>query len=620
MKERQYKIIHTLLYSASPVPLSEFQKTIGVSERTLKYDLANIRKEFKPQGIKLLNKKGSGYYIAPDDKPVIIKEYTLGESNETNSAEIFNIFMYLLFVQSPISIRIISEDLFMSETTIKHYIKKSLSHQPLLNFIELKTNIISLTGNEREIRKAYLDILFKKIEKVDKNEVALKFEQILPYFDIPITKSTLRRIERILQKSVKKWNVWVSEEAYIRLVLHLFLVYARKEQSLIYSAEEISTFKQFKNEFEFSKDVLDAVFWGIVDPNECLNLTEVMVEYNVFIDDSIEEINETRLSLVVQKMIDSIKSQYPTYNIYEQEFIQDVTPHLRHTLRRYHLKVAENKNPLFYQVKQNYPRYYAIAKEMYTFFSKEFQLPFSENEVSYLTIYLYKNMSMKVKEKYYVYVVCGTGRGFSKLVQNRINNIFGNIEIISTLSSFHLLHQKEMAKADFIISTIHLSEVDIPVVKISSFLGKEDIVKIQRFIDYGAQFSLLPLPQHNDSFKEEWDTTNATLTKTDAKTFSNILLSLFSMMVELPSDYDINQEKILGITMHIIIALPRYFDSDIADDDQGLVEEVASIEKAHPMVAKAVKEYLEKLEKIIGKGIPYSERYAMYQYIINKGD
>lgn len=621
MKERQYNIIQLLLYSVSPIQLDDIQKNIGVSERTLKYDLATIRKEFRTQGIKLLNKKGMGYYISPDDKPVIIKKYALEKEAETQNDGFYNILMYLLLIKNPSTTREIAEKLYVSEAIVKQTIKERLANSKQTHLVELNDGkSVSLINNERELREAYVSTIFNKMEKFDRHEVTMKFENVIPYFQEQVNMEGLHRVERIFQKSVKKWSVWISEEAYVRLVLHLFIVYLRKGQSLKYSAYEIKLFKQFEKEFHFSKEVLHAGFWGIIDRNEILNLTEVMAEHNVFIDDSIEEENEERLNKVVETMLQCLSDKYPTYSVNQSDFIEDVTPHFRHTLRRHYLGAEENKNPLFYQIKQNYKQYYSIAKELYVFFSDEFQMPLSENEVSYLTIYLYKNMSMKVEKKYYVYVVCGTGRGFSKLLENRISNIFENLEIIDTLSSFHLLQQKEVSKADFIISTIHLSDIEIPVIKISSFLGKEDIDQIHRFLDYGAQFSLLPLPQNESHFSRDAKEGNRKLTKADTETFSNALLYLFQMMVDLPSEYDINQEKILGITMHLVIALPRYYEADSTDDDKELIKEVMKIEKEHPVVAKVVTEYLEMIENIVGKGIPYGERYAMYQYIINKGD
>ena len=57
----------------------------AVSERTIKYDLSQLREALKEHGVKLLNKKGIGYYFSPDDKPKLIAAYSF--SDVENSEE-----------------------------------------------------------------------------------------------------------------------------------------------------------------------------------------------------------------------------------------------------------------------------------------------------------------------------------------------------------------------------------------------------------------------------------------------------------------------------------------------------------------------------------------------------
>lgn len=622
MNERQQKIVNILVYNVSPVDISELQSQTGVSERTIKYDIATIRKKFKTINSKVLNKKGVGYYISPEDKPTIIKEFSLENTvEEKKNGDFINVLMYLLFVKNSASVSEIAEKLYFSELSIKTFIKEERNRLP--NTFSLKNtsnSVISLEGSERDIRDFYSNIFFEKIKNLGKQEVATNFYNAFPLFQEEISIEKTSKIEKKFQNSIKKWDIWISEEAYIRLVLHLLIADLRKELNVRFSEKETILYQKFSNEYHFAEELLAELYWGMTKESEILNVVEVMADNNVFIDYSIEASKEKHLNDVVNKMVEHLLEYYPAYRVNAQEFMQDVIPHLRHTLRRYQLEVEEKSNPLFYQIKQNYQEYFSVAKVLYTFFCDEFQLPYSENEVSYLTIYLYKNISLKNEKSYSIYIVCGTGRGFSKLLETRIKNIFDNIEVIACISSFHLLQKQELSKADFLISTIDLPDMDVPVIKISSFLGKDDIQNIQRLVDYGAQFSVLPLPQKDSLPSKDFSIQGANLIQKNAVIFSDLFLRLFTLMMDLPADYNTNQDKILGITIHLIIALPRYYDSDFVDADQDLVNEVLRIEKKHPVVAKKMKEFLETIENSIGKGIPFEERYALYQYIVNEGE
>ena len=112
-------------------------------------------------------------------------------------------------------------------------------------------------------------------------------------------------------------------------------------------------------------------------------------------------------------------------------------------------------------------------------------------------------------------------------------------------------------------------------------------------------------------------TKNINKKKEIALIFSDIFLELINMMVDLPPEYRVSQEKILGITIHLIIALPRYYDDDLIETEIELIEEVKKIEKENPELHKVMSVFLSNTEKLLGVGIPYSERYALYKYIIN---
>lgn len=622
MNERQIEVIKTLLYSVSPLSIQKIQEKFDVSERTVKYDISIIRTEFKKYNLNLLNKKGIGYYISPEEKPFIIKKYSLYDDFEDQQYSDFeDIMLYLLLIEEPANKERVASVLYYSNFSIKNFIQEGAKNLPSsMSIKQITESEFSLFGSEREIRAYYVSLLFKKLKKVRKQEITKMFLNTFPLFEEKINEKKLLRIETILKQRIKNQKIWISESAYIKLFIHLYIVQLRKNYTVHYSKKELEFYKEFKSEYNFAKEVLTEIYWGMIEPHEFINLVEVMTENNVFVEDSFDLSVEERLDSVLNKMIIQVKEQHPKFELNSSDFKKDVTPHLKQILRRNQLGIEDKPNPLFYQIKQNYQIFFYTAKKLYRILCDEFDLPYSDDEVSYLTIYLYKNTFQKTEKEYSVYIVCGTGRGFSKLLKTRLTNIFENIKVIDCLSSFHLLKRNEIAKADFVVSTIDLPDIDIPVVKISSFLGQEDVNNIQQILDYGAQVSSFPVPLNNKSSLIKDDLSEVSISEESTVVFSNMFLSLFNLMVEFPPEYRINQEKILGITIHLIIALPRYYTADFINDDKDLVDEVIRIEKEHPRIAKRMTEFLEVVQNTIGKGIPYEERYALYQYIVNEGE
>src|SRR5690625_3638968 len=124
MTERQLEIIKKILYSSSPFSIKNLMQTFFVSERTIKYDISDIRKKLKEIDVKLLNKKGFGYYFLPETKAKLIEHFALSDPEDTLIKDQTNLLMYTLFQENPASLTSISEKLFFDVSTIKRYIEE----------------------------------------------------------------------------------------------------------------------------------------------------------------------------------------------------------------------------------------------------------------------------------------------------------------------------------------------------------------------------------------------------------------------------------------------------------------------------------------------------------------
>src|SRR5699024_5103463 len=159
---------------------------------------------------------------------------------------------------------------------------------------------------------------------------------------------------------------------------------------------------------------------------------------------------------------------------------------------------------------------------------------YSDDEASLIAIYLYKNTNNKDIKKIKAYLVCGSGRGFSKLIEQRLSNIFPNITVLETLSSFYLLRKQNINEVDLIISTINLPDLNVPVVKISSFLGQKDIELISQVLEYGTTTQTVSFSQNEDNIVSErlypkFDK-NLKLTKEQISAFTNIFMEFYNIL------------------------------------------------------------------------------------------
>ena len=63
MKKRQLEIVRQILENQRPVSVQQLMKTYNKSERSIRYDVLEIRDQLNQYGIVLKNISGEGYYI-----------------------------------------------------------------------------------------------------------------------------------------------------------------------------------------------------------------------------------------------------------------------------------------------------------------------------------------------------------------------------------------------------------------------------------------------------------------------------------------------------------------------------------------------------------------------------
>lgn len=628
MQERQIQLLKILLYSSTPKSLDELIDKFAVSERSIKYDLSTIRKELKPLTIKLLNKKGVGYYFSPEDKPKLIRHYSFPEIENTLEMSQANIILYTLFIKQPGALDKIADKIYFDVSSVKRFIEK-IPKETLGSNVQLRISdqqTVSFEGDEIDVRKCYVSQLQKVLRTVNGFDLSMRLKRALPFYEEYIDVEWLTRIGETVRGTIRDKKIWISEQSFEYLMLYLFVMHLRRHaEQKPQAIPPLATLKSVEGEHQFAASILKHLYWGQSQAAEIFWLVQIMLENNIFNDNQLNDEEEIKLNRVIDELLAILASEYPAVQFAVQDLVADLKPHLKQIVRKTSFGGQLTQNPLFHQVKQKYNLHYKMGQTIYRAFCQAYGITYSDNEASLIAIYLYKNTIQDEKRNYYAYLVCGTGRGFSKLLETRLANIFPNIEIIEVLSSYQLLKQQKVSQADLIISTIELGEQPVPVVKISSFLGRKDIQLINQVLEYGTASPTLNFMQQEEpahealsvAFQVSQMNHEAKLTQNQAITFSNILLDLYSTMVNLPEEYQINQEKLLGISIHLIIALPRYFEPENTVENQEIIDEVTSIEKNHPVLANEMDQFLNRIERTIGEGIPYMERYALYQYILN---
>lgn len=159
----------------------------------------------------------------------------------------------------------------------------------------------------------------------------------------------------------------------------------------------------------------------------------------------------------------------------EDELIAMLAHHLESAIAK--IKIgARTENTALLLVKKKYPVPYSIAERASKMLDDRFQVSIPEEETGYIAIYIAVFLEkLNQSSKHKVALVCPMGVITSKLLRYKLASEIPEIEVVQGESLKELEEGRKFQKeVDFVISTVPLTNISIPYVIVSPFLGAED--------------------------------------------------------------------------------------------------------------------------------------------------
>lgn len=168
MKNRLANIIYLLSSSETPLTSEEISKRLGVSSRTVKADMTDVRGELGKVGAGLVAKRNKGYAIRIDDKalyqPFLEQISVKGDRVDNLELDDMSKFLYVArkLVSSPGYVKMgnIAGELYTSRSALRDSIKRALEFLGSygLTITSKPGHGIRILGNEQHIRLAMTEL------------------------------------------------------------------------------------------------------------------------------------------------------------------------------------------------------------------------------------------------------------------------------------------------------------------------------------------------------------------------------------------------------------------------------------------------------------------------------
>lgn len=513
INDRCVRLMEYLINIKKPVTIQKLARHFGVSVRTIRYDLDKIDMWLDFNHFpRLVRKPNSGIMLSIECADVI-KEALMKKNIHTyimSPPERCRFILSILFSSTdPVNLKMISDRLQVSISTISNDLKniKSWLNEFDISLISKPNYGIALEANEKNFRKAYIELLYEVLEQDVNNtnygggkfDLLIKQLENVYYFDdFKKLSDDERKIVIHGTKLIEKeGKVQFTDIAFTKLLLYLIVMVVRVKKGAFVSLET-SEIHFLVNQKEYciaqiTMNFLEENLKLKFSLNETANLALNIMASKIM--DFTENknmgslIEQGRLSVdvlsVTGQIIHEVQKLLDVNLENDKDLLLNLALHIKPLLYRLHYNLPCEKNPLLLEIKNSLPDIYGAAQKAVgkILFNKTNKI-IEEDEIGYITMHLgaaiFKKMKVGFKNVDAV-IVCGTGIGTAEMLSSRIKMLFSNINISKILSYHEFQENIRNLEYDVLLSTIPLDDLGVEYILVSPLLNTNDLEKLNKF-------------------------------------------------------------------------------------------------------------------------------------------
>lgn len=507
--QRCIKALELICEHPGPVTARGLASAMGVSERTVRYDLALLTSWLSERGIELNTAPKKGIYLKDDQRePAVslLKEYreSTGEADRFLSAEerIRMIVTDVLEGHSSWSFDEATERFGVSRTTFTRDLEKAeewfSSHNARL--LRKQKRGVRLDTDEGEYRRLIVAFVQENSDQ----------KALLTYFitygrdsgkGIP-KPSSFSYINRILcgvdlsaiidavEAYTKSKDALLSDDDFIGLIYYLAVMVTR-----IRDGHCLDTLTEHYRPFAETREC------GEVEellarwlPN---TLTQAQLRCEaaylaarwLAVAKSAGHFASTANSELARQisafLLSRLQEELGLELVETGELFNAMKIHLQAAIMRMQLNIPA-PNPMLEETKRRFPEVFRLCTKVTEEIEEQFGVPFDEREVGFLTMYtavaIRQERTHPPLEQIRAVLICGYGVGTVSFLMSSLKRQFPRITIVDRLSIFDLTDH-DFSQVDLIFTTIDIPlPLSKPLLKVNPVLSRLDVRRIDAFL------------------------------------------------------------------------------------------------------------------------------------------
>jgi mannitol operon transcriptional antiterminator len=483
----------TLLNEAADyVSLEELMQKVGISRRTVYYDMEKINDYLKAIHLPPVKYvRTVGYYL-PDESRAGLPQSTGKPHTQqyymSPRERMAWMSLYLLSAEGPLFVHHLTDLLQVSRGTVLkdlNMVRSDMKASKLKVTYDRKWGY-GLNGEERDKRKA-LSYYFGQVfgdagwEQVFNRKPESEGPDLAQNLFPPMKSGHLKRVYRLISDSEITLGVDLTDEMLFHLTAR-FLLYVRRiqeEQFISIDEDERSVLRRMP-EYEVAAGVAEGLgqMFGVSIPDEeicyfTMHLLGARVNRMEQMTGSEEVLKQLRQ--VTRQMTDDFQRYACVFLPNREAMEENLLVHLKPAYYRiiYGLGL---ENPLLENILSKYREVFELTRRSAAPFEQLVGRPLDDNEIGYLAMHFggwLRRENTKPAVRRQAAIVCVNGISASRMLKSQLENLFSAVDITAVLS-LRNYESFDEENVDFIFSTVPLPDSKVPVLLVNPILSDKD--------------------------------------------------------------------------------------------------------------------------------------------------
>lgn len=476
MNDLELQITKAIL-DIGTVHYDDLSRVTGKSRKTIAKYLDSIEKKVGVYKVSLIRKRGIGVYFSgrTDVLQDKLKNGMLRKSEGTRDERVISLLSKLLLAKIPQSVQSLADASFVSRSTFEGDLRQLKSFLVKSDADLIVSNDGVRIGATERVRRRLMSKLLSMYWGQDnylgsnKNRIRRRISiplELQNFFDVNDFDKVLLSLDdfEVLEK------LKLSDYEYQSLAIHLVIALERIKRDEV--LEPVEHFKTLDSSTQVLTRILQKNF-NLIIPKEEQQYINIHIiaaknpDYEKVDDLGFDSIEKNSITTFLETNL----------NQYDATLIRNLTLHLIPALKRISLGLTL-RNPYTEEAKKFFPLAYNRAVDIGFNIEREFNLKLNDEELAFIALHIEAFIERRRSHKVKAVIICSTGLGTARLLEQRIKGSFSNRMELTRVVSLQELKENPIYE-DLVISTINIKIDGIPIVVVPPFLNEGSVRKIE---------------------------------------------------------------------------------------------------------------------------------------------